>query len=68
MPNKIGNTSEVLKSSSEWLNSTGLPEDMCVALFNVVPGNKDAVAPNPQMEEERHHVSNCNNESLSGST
>jgi len=40
MPNKIGNTSEVLKSSSDWLNSTGLPEDMCVALFNVVPGNK----------------------------
>ncbi len=37
------NMSGVLKSSSEWLDYTGFPGDMCVAFFNVLPGNKDAM-------------------------
>ncbi len=40
-----GNTSGVLKSSSDWLNYTGFPGDVCVAFFSVPPGNKDAVTP-----------------------
>ncbi len=44
---KIGNTSGVSKSSSDWLNYTIFPGDVCVAFFNVPPGNKDAVTPNP---------------------
>ncbi len=42
-----GNTSGVLKSSSDWLNYTEFPGDVCVAFLNVPPGNKNAVAPNP---------------------
>ncbi len=42
-----GNTSVVLKSPSDWLNYTGFPGDVCVAFFNVPPGNKDAMTPNP---------------------
>ncbi len=41
-----GNTSGVSKSSSDWLNYTGFPGDVSVAFFNVLPGNKDAVALN----------------------
>ncbi len=47
-----GNTSGVSRSSSDWLNYTGFPGDVCVAFFNVPPGNKDAVTPNPFTEEE----------------
>ncbi len=47
MAHLSGNTSRVLKSSSDWLNYTGFPGDVCVAFFNVPPGNKDAVTPNP---------------------
>ncbi len=47
-----GNTSGVSKSSSDWLNYTGFPGDVCVAYFNVAPGNKDAVTPNPLTKEE----------------
>ncbi len=42
-----GNTSGVLKSSSDWLNYTEFPGDVRVAFLNVPPGNKNAVAPNP---------------------
>ncbi len=35
--------------------------------FNVPPGNKDAVAPNPLTKESRR-VYNCDDERLSGST
>jgi len=42
-----GNASRVSKSSSDWLDYTGFPWDVCVAFFNVSPGNKDDVAPKP---------------------
>ncbi len=42
-----GNTSVVSKSLSDWLNY-----NVCVAFFNVPPGNKDAVAPNSLAKEE----------------
>ncbi len=61
-----GNTSVVLKSSSDWLNYTGFPGDVCVACFNVPPGNKDAVTPNPLMKEESRPVYKCDGERLSG--
>ncbi len=51
-----GNTSGVSKSSSDWLNYTGFPGDVCVAFFNVPPGNKNAVAPNPLTKEESRRV------------
>ncbi len=63
-----GNTSGVSKLFSDWLNYTGFPGDVCVAFFNVPPGNKDAVAPNPLTKEESSRVYNCDNERLSGST
>ncbi len=63
-----GNTSGVSKSSSDWLDYTGFPGDVCVAFFNVPPGNKDAVAPNPLTKEEKPRVYNCDDERLSGST
>ncbi len=47
MAHTSGNTSGVSKSSSDWLDYTGFPGDVCVAFFNVPPGNKDAVMPNP---------------------
>ncbi len=56
MAHLAGNTSGVSKSSSDWLNYTWFPEDVCVAFFNVPPGNKDAVAPNPLTIEESRHV------------
>ncbi len=65
---KSGNTSGVSKSSSDWLNYTGFPGDVCVSFFNVTPGNKDAVAPNPLTKEESRHVYNCDDKRLSGST
>ncbi len=58
MAHKSGNTSGVLKSSSDWLNYTGFPGDVCVAFFNVPPGNKNAVTPNPLTKEESRRVSN----------
>ncbi len=68
MAHLSGNTSGVSKSSSDWLNYTGFPGDVCVAFFNVPPGNKDAVTPNPLTKEESHHVYNCDDKHLSGST
>ncbi len=65
---KSGNTSGVLKSSSDWLNYTRLPGDVCVAFFNVSPGNKDALAPNPLTKEESRCVYKRDDECLSGST
>ncbi len=52
MAHLSGNTSGVSKSSSDWLNYTGFPGDMCVAFFNVPPENKDAVAPNPSRKKK----------------
>ncbi len=39
---------------------------MCVAFFNVPPGNKNSVAPNPLTKEESHRVYNSDGERLSG--
>ncbi len=54
-----GNTSVVSKSSSDWLNYTGFPGDVCVVFFNVPPGNKDAVAPNSLVKEKSCCVYKC---------
>ncbi len=67
MAHLSGNTSGVSKSSSDWLNYTGFPGDVCVAFFNFPPGNKDAVAPNPLTKEESGRVYNCDDKRLSGS-
>ncbi len=56
-----GNTSGVSKSSSDWLNYTGLPGNVCVAFFDIPPGNKDAVTPNTKEESSR--VYKCDGES-----
>ncbi len=53
---KSGNTSGVSKSSSDWLNYTGFLGDVCVAFFNVLPGNKDAVMLNPLTKEDSRRV------------
>ncbi len=37
------------------------------SFFNVLPGNKDAVAPNPLTKEESRRVYNCDDKRLSGS-
>ncbi len=63
-----GNTSVVSKLSSDWLNYTGFPGDVCVVFFNVPPGNKDAVAPNTLTTEESRRVYKCDSKRLSGST
>ncbi len=47
-----GNTSGVSKSTSDWLDYTGFMGDVCVTFFNVPPGNKNAVVPNPLTKEE----------------
>ncbi len=67
MVHKSGNTSGVSKSSSDWFNYTGFQEDVCVAFFNVPPGNKDAVMPNSLTKEESRRVYNCDDERFSGS-
>ncbi len=51
MAHLSGNTSGVSKSSSDWLNYTGFPGDVCVAFFNILPGNQNVVAPNPLTKE-----------------
>ncbi len=68
MAHLSGNTSGVSKSSSDWLNYTGFPGDVCVAFFNVPPGNKDTVAPNPLTKEESRRVYKCDDKRLSEST
>ncbi len=68
MAHLSGNTSGVSKSSSDWLNYTRFPGDLCVAFFNVPSGNKDAVTPNPLTKEESRRVYKCDDEHLSGST
>ncbi len=62
MAHKSGNTSVESKSSSDWLNYTGFPGDVCVAFFNVPPGNKEAVASNSLAKEESHRVYKCDGE------
>ncbi len=39
---------------------------MCIVFFNVQPGNKNAVTPNPLTKEESHRVYNCDDERLLG--
>ncbi len=68
MAHLSGNTSGVSKSSSDWLNYTGFPGDVCVTFFNVLPGNNDAVTPKPLTKEESRRVYKCDDEHLSGST
>ncbi len=68
MAHTIGNTSGVLKWSSDWLKYTGFPGDVCVVFCNVLPGNKDAVMPNSLIEEQSCCVHNCYDVRLSGST
>ncbi len=58
MAHLAGNTSGVSKSSSDWLDYTGFPGDVCVAFFNVPRGNKNAMAPNPLMKEASCRVYN----------
>ncbi len=53
------NTSVVSKSSSDWLNYTGFPGDVCVTFFNAPLGNNDAVVPNSLAKEESRRVYNC---------
>ncbi len=65
MTHLSGNTSGVSKLSSDWLNYTGFQGDVCVTFFNVPPGIKNAVAPNPLVKEESFRAYN---ERLSGST
>ncbi len=67
MAHKSGNTSGVSKSSSDWLNSTGFPGDVCVAFFNFPHRNKDSMAPNPLVKEKSHYVYNCDDRRLSES-
>ncbi len=50
MAHLSGNTSVVSKLSSG---------DVCVAFFNVPPGNNNAVMPNPLTKEENCRVYNC---------
>ncbi len=62
-----GNTSGVSKSSSDWLDYTGFPGDVCVMFFNVPPGNKDVVMNNDALtKEESCRVYKCDGEHLSG--
>ncbi len=65
---KLFVSTSVVSKSSDWLNYTGIPGDVCVAFFNILPENKDAVAPNPLTKEESRRVFKCDSERLSGST
>ncbi len=47
-----GNTSVVSKSFSDWFNYTGFPGEVCVTFFNVLPGIKDAMVPNPSRKKK----------------
>jgi len=51
-----------------YANSTGFPSGVCITFFNGPAGNKDAMVPNPLMEEKSHHFYNRDIERLSGST
>ncbi len=61
-------STSVVSKSSDWLNYTGVLGDVCVAFFNILPGNKDTAAPNPLTKEESRCVFKCDSERLSGST
>ncbi len=37
-------------------------QETCVESFNILLGNKNAMAPNSLMEEQSRHVYNCDNE------
>ncbi len=64
MAHLSGNTSGVSKSSSDWLNYTGFPGDVCVAfhLETKMPWHQT-----PFMKEESHRVYKCDDKRLSGS-
>lgn len=47
----MANTSGVSRSSFDWLNSTGFPEDLCVVFFIGPPGNK-AKLPTPSWRKK----------------
>ncbi len=49
---KLFVSTSVVSKSSDWLNYTGIPGDVCVAFFNILPENKDAVAPNPSRKKK----------------
>lgn len=55
---KVRNNRGVLKSSSDWLDSSGFPVDMCLE-------TKPFWCSAPLMEEGRHHVYNCDIKCLS---
>ncbi len=57
MAHLTGNTFGVSKSSRDWFHYTGFPGNVC----RVLPGNKDAVVPNPLTKEESRRVYNCDN-------
>ncbi len=59
----IRSTSGVSKSSLDWSNYTGFLGDVSIMFFNVLPGNKVAVMPNPLMEEESRCVCNYGDDS-----
>ncbi len=59
-----GNNSVVSKLSSDWLNFTGFPGDVCVTFFNALLGNNDAVTSNSLAKEESRRVYNCDGECL----
>ncbi len=59
LAHKSGNTSGVSRLISDWLYYTGFLGDVCVAFFNVPPGNKYAVMPNALMKEDSSRVYNC---------
>ncbi len=67
MAHLSGNTSGVSKSSSDWLDYTGFPGDVCVAFFNVPPGNKMLWRQTPS-RKKKAVVFTADNERLSGST
>ncbi len=50
MADKVGNNLGVSKSPSDWSNSTGFPQDVCITFFKVPPGNKDAIKTNLLVE------------------
>ncbi len=56
-----------LETLQECRSCRGFPGDVCVAFFNVLPGNKNTVAPNPFTKEESCRAYNCDDKCLSGS-
>ncbi len=66
MAHLSGNTSVLSKSSSDWLNYTGFPGDVCVVFFIVPSANKDSIAPKFLTKAESRCVYRFDGERLSG--